>query len=342
MAALDVSHVAALSNKALLLSKQGRYACAAEHYARATAAAQALGAHEDCLIVASLRVAHADVLKCCACCDDMATPALSATMLRDAFTVLLPAAVMALQRRKAARTLLAGTCRAHEEAWHCAHVAQSAQIFGLPPGLAQSWHEMARFVGYDAYLTAAKLGFDCVQTSYTQSVLTAANARLYLLLTCDALDAMAQPRDSKHQWCSPEVALVEVLKPAIEGGRIPRSGPAAQLHEAWERLQASGVLRERHIDHGLVVTRQVLLPRVAAAADAVAARGLHVCALASCARQEERVLQFKRCGACRAAVYCCKEHQVADWSQHKKACKIKGVRALLQWRSSKRRSAEGS
>ena len=37
--------------------------------------------------------------------------------------------------------------------------------------------------------------------------------------------------------------------------------------------------------------------------------------------KEVHAAQYKKCGACKAAVYCCREHQVVDWPAHKKACK---------------------
>jgi hypothetical protein len=43
-----------------------------------------------------------------------------------------------------------------------------------------------------------------------------------------------------------------------------------------------------------------------------------------CAAREAHPAQFKSCAACRAVVYCCREHQVADWPSHKAACKAAG------------------
>jgi hypothetical protein len=57
------------------------------------------------------------------------------------------------------------------------------------------------------------------------------------------------------------------------------------------------------------------------AAATAAARGLHFCALHSCGAQEVHASHFKRCSACSAVVYCCKEHQVQDWPAHKAACR---------------------
>ena len=51
------------------------------------------------------------------------------------------------------------------------------------------------------------------------------------------------------------------------------------------------------------------------------ASGLRSCALAGCGAREAHPAHFKSCAACRAVVYCCREHQVAGWPAHKKACK---------------------
>jgi hypothetical protein len=61
MAAVDVSHVVVLTNKALTLESRGHWARAAEVYAEAVTAAQALQ-QPDCVIVAQLQASHANAL----------------------------------------------------------------------------------------------------------------------------------------------------------------------------------------------------------------------------------------------------------------------------------------
>ena len=67
--------------------------------------------------------------------------------------------------------------------------------------------------------------------------------------------------------------------------------------------------------------RHADLERTIVAAAAAAAPGLRSCALAGCGARERHPSHFKACAACRAVVYCSKEHQVQDWSAHKAACK---------------------
>ena len=51
------------------------------------------------------------------------------------------------------------------------------------------------------------------------------------------------------------------------------------------------------------------------------APGLRTCALPGCGAKEVHPGHFKNCGGCLTVVYCCREHQVAGWPAHKKACK---------------------
>ena len=53
----------------------------------------------------------------------------------------------------------------------------------------------------------------------------------------------------------------------------------------------------------------------------VAAFGLHACALPACGAREVTVHQFKRCGGCKAVVYCSAACSKAHWKAgHKREC----------------------
>ncbi len=118
-----MSRVVALTNKAATLEQRGHWARAAEKFAEAVTAAQAL--HQpDCLIVATLQAAHANALLGHA--QTAGVPeARGVELYRSAFLELLPPAMASLERRMAADTLLAGACRPYEVAW-CA-AAKMAQ-----------------------------------------------------------------------------------------------------------------------------------------------------------------------------------------------------------------------
>ena len=60
--------------------------------------------------------------------------------------------------------------------------------------------------------------------------------------------------------------------------------------------------------------------RVVADMREVALQRLKTCALCGI-KETHDAPNFQVCGNCRAARYCCKDHQVAHWRQHKPACK---------------------
>jgi hypothetical protein len=115
MAAVDVSRVVTLTNQALTLTSKGHWARAAEKFAEAVAAAQALQ-QPDCVLVAYLQAAHAQAMLDHARMAGV-PEARKVELRRSAFLEVLPAAMASLERRKAAGTLLAGACRPYEVAW---------------------------------------------------------------------------------------------------------------------------------------------------------------------------------------------------------------------------------
>ena len=94
-----------------------------------------------------------------------------------------------------------------------------------------------------------------------------------------------------------------------------------QLAGAWQRLQSSGVLQKLHIEEGNTPAAPEELAFTAAVLNSLNAPGLRTCALPGCGAKEAHPAHFKSCAACRAVVYCCREHQVEGWSGHKRACK---------------------
>ena len=157
-----------------------------------------------------------------------------------------------------------------------------------------------------------------------------------LTLIVRALDLLCKPRPLEDTLLVPELYFVRAMLDFEEGGHIQRKAEvhpscAAQLQkigDAWARVQASGVLRRRCLNYAgadgaaLVKVQAEENKRNFKAVDArEARRGLRSCGLTSCGAKEAHVDHFKRCGACRAAVYCCKEHQVQAWPAHKAECK---------------------
>jgi hypothetical protein len=323
MSALDISAVTALWTKAAMLYSQGAFVRAAEKYASARTAAEALG-QADCLVVASLQLQQAD-------CLFTQEQELSAdtpedereAMLRKAFA-LLPAAMATLQRRRAARTLLPGGCRAYEVAFDLVQLAHA--------GEGDDLSAYAPLFGYNCFLLAAKMVF--VRVQYFGWAPAEAHMRAaHVAFVCDALDLVAQPRNfNASTWTGSETGLVQQIQgcPKMQAMRANDEHDARML-AAWVRLQRSGVLEERGVNQGAKFMERTDKATKAAAAAAAAAKGLHGCALASCTAREVNAGQHKKCGACRTVGYCCKAHQVEDWPQHKAACKA--ARAAAAQRS---------
>jgi hypothetical protein len=108
-----------------------------------------------------------------------------------------------------------------------------------------------------------------------------------------------------------------------------KCGRGARARAARHGLRRA--LEERGIAHGVKSMVRGQRAAEAAGTAAAAAKGLHACALVSCAARELNAGQHKKCSACRTVGYCSKEHQVEHWPQHKAACKA--ARAAAAQRS---------
>jgi hypothetical protein len=336
MAAVDVSRVVALGNKALALGNRGHYARAAEIYAEAVAAAQAL--HQpDCLIVAHLQAAHTDALLRHA--ETAGVPETRHNELkRSAFLEVLPAAMASLQRRLAAGTLLPGACRPHEVAWFeaiTAHghalAAKTTQNAKRVPCTAAEISAWSACVGYDACMLTARISLElCALGTDEVSARTLNVPETTAAVACSVF---VESAFDMIQLCNlpastTEAALVRHAQIVIEEEQCFRRTSNewhARILAAWRRLRSSGVLQRRGILEGVSGVMADLAHQSATAAATAAARGgLRLCALHTCGAQEVHASQFKRCSACSGVVYCCKEHQVQDWPAHRAACRAAG------------------
>jgi hypothetical protein len=327
MSALDVSAVVALTNKGATLHGKGSYARAAEIYARAVTAAQALGAR-DCLGVAALQLKQAD---CWLMQGKSPRVALAdVPSMLDAAMALLPAAKATLLRRQAAGTLLPATCAPHEEAWehacdlHAVKLSATSDDDAIFRTIdASALPALAPRVGYNTYLFCARIVLIRVLMRKA-----AADMRADVAFVCDALDMMTQPRplNLRAVHVAAERNLLHDMQDAIALGYVSAIDDigGAQLLAAWGRVERSGGALHAHgidVAHAVAVNTHVSERVAMAAAAAVAAKGLRVCALGSCSAREVHASQFKLCGACKTVCYCSKEHQAAHWRQHKAACK---------------------
>jgi hypothetical protein len=319
---MDVSAVAALFNKSTDLLLSGHRARSDEYLERALAAAQALGA-ADCLIMAMLLLEQADALMQAALSAmDRGTPATA-----QLFAPMVPpylAAVATLQRRRAAGTLLAGTCRAAEEAWERLKFEHTAARGGHsdPHAFATA---LAPLVGYKAFLSAAYFAAQLVLLAGSAALpMSAAQLRECVVFMTDAVELFMLPRIAEAELgLAFEGRFVESLQSLVTDPQLvaPYGTAGARLLASWRRLEQSGVLQRRHIDAAVQHVAQRRVAISSASAAAAAAPGLRTCALEACGAREAHPAHFKSCAACRVPAYCCKAHQEADWPSHKAACK---------------------
>ena len=311
MFASELAAVSALENKASELVVKTHWARAAEKRAAAVAAAQALG-YTDCLITAWLQANLASLYISHAFTSASADVDVEAA-LRSALLVL-HAAVETLKRRKAAGTLLAGACRPIEIAWYDSKIQSKVRSEGVAD-FASAWRGC--FIGYDAYLAAASALLTYCQ--YLDSFDFAAELTDFVV---SAIDLVMQPRAHPTKRGPEELAFACRLEVFAESAApLGASARRQVIVDAWGRLQRSRVLRERDIDEATKRVASAFGSDCAAAQARAASAVLRCCALEACAAREAHPAHFSRCAACKAVVYCCREHQVQDWPAHKKACK---------------------
>jgi hypothetical protein len=327
MAAVDVSRVVALSNKAVTLTSKGHYARSAEIYAEALAAAQAL--HQpDCLIVAYVQASHAEALLGHA--QTAGVPAARRVELRCCAFLEQLSTMASLERRMAAGTLLAGACRPYEVAWFAAKAAHSEALAAkmahapLQPSTAEQALAWSAYVGCEAFMLTAGIALQlCALAADLHGARTLnlpeASATACSAFVESAFDMIQRLTESGSML---EATLVCNAQNIIDAQRFRATCDwQARILAAWRRLQSSGVLQLRGILDAASAVMADDTRATATAAATAAARGLHVCALHTCGAQEVHASQFKLCSACLRAVYCCKEHQVQDWPAHKAACR---------------------
>ena len=312
--AVDLSAVNAMVTKAVKADRSGSHARAAACYAAALEAASApAAAPADCLILAHLRVYQAYQLFLHS--RTPGVPAAEELAAQRRVLALLEAAAPTLRNRCAAGTLLAGR-RPVEDAVAEHFITESCKSTPSPAWLTMLWR--------DTYLLAADTLLQGQQAFVVNAGGRAALAQpemsneLMLArfsFAASALDLIAEPFSTPYA-SSAEGMLVCTMRVVAQRGPL-----VGDLGAAWERLQRSGALQRRDVDGGIELGTRFKIEAESAAKAAVEQRGLRSCALAGCAAREVSVSQYKSCGACKAVAYCCKEHQVAAWPDHKAACK---------------------
>ena len=323
-----ISAVRVLRKKALELETKGHLLRAAEYYARASEAACALDPGADNFAALDMRRGQAAMLLIyCARAHrfDAALDPAGQAAHRAKAVALLTANAETLERRRVSGTLLAGKCTASEEKAWLAFMLDSGPPTQAPTR-APVRTAVQALVGYCAYIESAHVSLDLLANSFFYSGECSATQfeALAQLVVC-AMDLLQLPRSIGAKGFPADCILVRSL-----AGNVPALGLqgldprlAQLLMEAWQRLLQSNVLVERQLlQVGILREVDTLNDKHKQAVDsALFAPGLRSCALASCDAREAHPQHFKACAACRQVVYCSREHQLADWPQHKAACK---------------------
>ena len=320
-----VTRVLAFSKKADELADNGHILRAAENYGRAAETARALG--EDNLMTLCMRLRKANMLLFYASrpldAADSDSDLCATAPHRAEFMALLSGAVEALERRRVAGTLLQGKCTAAEETWSAKELMRN--VSSLTAAQAASFAALA---GYEEFLYAAKSSLNVLgHASFFEGECSDAQLQSFVHHVVHAAELMQQPRcHSGEVSLQAEVAFADTFRAVLalssEGDGMGLDANRLQLLAgAWQRLERSGVLQERHIERltwSLELEGHAFRAAIHASLNAP---GLRSCALPGCGAREAHPAHFKSCAACRTVVYCCREHQVAGWPGHKKACK---------------------
>ena len=313
-----ITRVLVFAMKAHELFEKGHLLRAAENYGRGAEAACALGA--DNLVTLYMQLRQGNALGAYA--SHAPDPKLGASH-RTEFFALIAGAVAALERRRVAGTLMEGKCSAAEAEWSAREFQEqaTATMPVLPPVMASI---RARMFGCECFFFAA---------AYTTGILAHAglfaaqcsSAQFQALAehVVHAAELVQQPRSHGDVAIKCEADFVKAFRVAVgEAGAYGLDAHLVQLLSgAWHRLQVSGMLETRLIEECNVLLKPKQDACIAALQKSQAAPGLRCCALPGCSAREAHPAHFKSCAACRAVVYCCREHQVAGWPGHKKACK---------------------
>ena len=315
-----VARVLAFEKKADALYEKGHFLRAAENYGLGAEAARTLGT--DNLVAAHMLLRRGEMFSTYAMVADTGHTAEPCALaaFRSEFLTLLSGVVEALERRRVAGTLLEGKCAAAEEAWRAAWGQRQC-----PPMLAAEAARLATLVGYEQFLHAASICLSMLKAA----VLFAAECSdaQFQSFAQHAAHAAELMQQTQHH----DVVLgteanfarkFPVVVAQVEGSSSLDVRLVQLLAGAWQRLQSSGVPHARGVvERVTTASEQQITEFLAAAHGSLTVPGLRRCALPGCGAKEAHPAHFKSCAACRIVVYCCREHQVAGWPAHKKACK---------------------
>ena len=338
-----IGGICELLAKAKGRSKQSRFASAVKALTVALEAARALPhTNPDCLVVARVQVMLADAnAHLLATAGPVFSGNLSDGEFLSAFLEPYRAACHTLERRRIAGTLGVGCCAPQEAVFEMlldglGVFASSKVDHASAPDLDArailfgAMHPAVHGdkLGYLTFLGAAFHSAAMIAGSGCKELDEASNDVDSFAVFCRAVELIV----ARHAEgilptiCSDEVNFFNSARSLLQV-RFVNGERGEAVRQAWMRLLAScGGRRIMAVaDTSFLPVDPSLLDQYRELRESLAARnaarGLRRCGLASCNACEIEPLQFSKCGACKAVVYCCREHQVQDWSQHKAACK---------------------
>ena len=319
----------ALDAKALDLHSRGHKERALDKLRGALAAARGVGAN-DCLVTEWLTVEVC--LEELECRRELLETTQHPQSEADKVLALLevPVAAAATARRRHSSTVALQTAPA-EQAWYLAHVVAHYRARRYPESHLQSLKERGVApIAYDIVFHVAAIALDLIGVVLV--VLRHEKQKLIDVLShaeavCDLVDeaaALAESRRHSAALLSYDVAMKSMLDQHISRWSNTTGAMApyiSRLAAASTRLGVSLNLTAADIaKHRRDLTKCVAEIDSLRAVATVPGL-LRCCALASCSAKEAHVAHFKSCAACHKAVYCSRDHQVADWANHKHACK---------------------
>ena len=314
-----IARVDTFAVKAGELAHKGYLLRAAENFGRAAEAARALGA--DNLVAVNQQMRQGNVLAVFATAPEAASRTDSRILAahRAESIVLLTGAIAALERRRASGTLLEGKCAAVEEAWRAGVFRRNHP--NMPADLVAS---LAALFGYEQFLGIANNALDVLACAHLFAAeCSDAQKQSFAQHVVQAAALMHLPRRKSGMPMPIEAEFTDALRRAVDvaGANGLDTRLVRLLAGALHRLQHSGVLRARHVEKSIKILAPMQEEMSAALQSSLTAPDLRSCALPGCGAREAHPAHFKSCAACRTVVYCCREHQVAGWPSHKKACK---------------------
>lgn len=313
-------NIVALCSRGEGLRKARLYGRSADKFKEAATELEALDSEPDNLVAVALRAKHVGNLIAVAYETDFEPTGARAAPCQAAL-LELPRAIAALRRREEARTLLRRRCRKLEEAWAGAMEVENFRRDGMAVPSQYQVDVMSSVVGYYCYMTVAQAA--CCY--FLNVVYREELDEDEMALTCDLMSFVARALDYIHggvmvrdEVITAEADVVRMVMKALEQDRVLPldTDGGRKLRSAWRRLQRSGEPTRRLSGLLSAVTETTSKPDPLPISVATP-----LCELPACNAPELRASAFKKCGACKAVVYCCKEHQVDDWPRHKAACK---------------------